>query len=411
MQKGLTKMSNKTKYLLFTAFVVFCVLVLALSSAINYKGLSESSAILEDSVRAQLISTASAAREVIDAAAFYGYNRPEDIQNSAYEGQLDELRQLAVNTGAAYIYALKMIDDKPVFIFDTDIECEPFTEYELAPVLAAAFSGKDSAGISNLVDEFGSFSTGAVPIMRDGHVIGIACVDVEDDLLVAQRASAQRNFWLMIGMLASVLAIMSALVYYMLSRVKIMQDRLKRMANYDKLTNLPNRQYLMDTLQEMTSKKAKAPFALFFIDLDNFKQVNDNAGHDAGDALLQNIGHYLEHAQNNSKVFRPGPGILNVAARIGGDEFILIVPAISNQNDAEAFAQELLNGFATQEIDRYIDKYHVGLSIGIALFPFNSQDYNVLIKYADIAMYHAKRAGKNCYRVYEDEMTDKDEKQ
>ncbi len=411
MQRGLTKMSNKIKYLLFSVFVAFCVFIVALTSFINYKGLSESSAILEDSVRAQLISTASAAREVIDENAFFSYKDLGSIDNSFYQEQLKSLRLLASTTGAKFIYALKMVDDVPMFVFDSDVEAEPFTEYSpLAEVLQAAFDGKDAAGISNLVDEWGSYSTGAVPIMRNGRVIGIACVDVEDDLLIAQRESAKRNFWIMVGSLAFVLAIMSVLVFYMLSRVKTMQDRLKRMANYDKLTNLPNRQYLMDTLQEMTHKKAKQPFALFFIDLDNFKQVNDNAGHDAGDALLQNIGHYLEHAQNNSKVFRPGPGILNVAARIGGDEFILIVPAIKNQQDAEAFAQELLSGFATQEIDRYIAKYQVGLSIGIALFPYNSGDYNVLIKYADIAMYHAKRGGKNCYRVYEDEMSDKDEK-
>jgi diguanylate cyclase (GGDEF)-like protein len=179
------------------------------------------------------------------------------------------------------------------------------------------------------------------------------------------------------------------------------------MANYDKLTDLPNRRYLLECLAEYTAKEQKTPFALFFIDLDNFKQVNDNAGHDAGDALLQRVALYLQNAHENSGVFRPGPGSLNVAARVGGDEFILIIPSMSEKSAAESFADEIVKGFHAEPVDKYIDKYGVGLSIGVALYPEHTENYHVLIKYADIAMYHAKRAGKNRYRVYYEEMEQK----
>jgi diguanylate cyclase (GGDEF)-like protein len=180
------------------------------------------------------------------------------------------------------------------------------------------------------------------------------------------------------------------------------------MANFDAITGLPNRRYLMNYLKSISTdeNKTKASFALLLIDLDNFKSVNDNAGHDAGDALLRHIAAYLDSAHENSKSFRPSAGMLNVSARIGGDEFVQIFPGVETETDAAIIAQKLLRNFSSQTLDRYIQKYSVGLSIGVAICPLHSDDFNVLIKYADLAMYHAKKAGKSAYRVYEDEMHD-----
>ena len=401
-------MSNRTKYVFFTAFVGFCLIVLISTTVINHRGLTESTRILEKVVTTQIISIAAAAREYVDEDAFLTYNDISAADDPHYQAQLDSMRRLAINTEAKYIYTLKQIGGEYIFVTDTDPEGELFAIYDAnAAVIADAFAGKSGAGISNLVDKWGSFSTAAMPIEHQGDVIGVVCVDVPDDMLVEQRESSERNFWLMAIILALLMSCTSLLVYYMLCRVKTMQDRLSRMANYDKLTNLPNRQHLLDTLGRLTTKRPRTPFALFFVDLDNFKQVNDNAGHDAGDSLLRNIGEYLASAPQQSTVFRPGTGMLNVAARIGGDEFVLLVPSVDTREEAELIAADLLKGFANAGIDRYIEKYHVGLSLGVALYPFHSTDYNVLIKYADIAMYHAKHAGKNCYRVYEDELEDK----
>ena len=409
-ERGFFKLTNRMRYLLFTSFVLFCVLVLVLVGYLNNKALTDSAHLLEENVRMQLLSTALAAREIIDPAVFESYKLNGLLINSQYQKEQAKLRSLAVNSGAKYIYALRMIDGEPNFVFDTDVEAEPFTVYEIASVHEDAFEGKNSAGVSNMVDEYGSFSCGAVPIKRNGEVIGIVAVDIEDEMIKKHQASARSNFYILIGTLAFILIAMSILTYIMLGRVKKMQDHLKHMANYDKLTKLPNRQYLMEDLAWRTTKGKKEPFALLFVDLDNFKSVNDNAGHDAGDALLQNIGQYLDHAQSNSTTFRPGAGMLNIAARIGGDEFVLVAPGISTSEAAAEFAKELLAGFRTNEIDRYVEKYNVGLSIGVALFPYHTDNYNVLIKYADIAMYHAKNSGKNAFFVYNDEMQAKEEK-
>lgn len=411
-ETGAAKLTTRAKYALFAGFVCLCALVVALASYLNYKGLSESSELLGQSVKAQVLSVASAAREIIDVDSFVDYETEESIDNGHYRDQLAQLRALAAQTGAKYLYALKLIDGQFIFIFDTDETSAnaTLTAYELSAVHEEAFAGRDTAGISNMMDEYGSFSTGAVPLKKDGAVVGIVCADVEDALIRKNASATHTNFVLMVGSLSVILLLMSLLLLYMLGRIKFMQDHLSHMASYDKLTDLPNRLYLMDYLAELTAKKGHHPFALFFVDLDNFKKVNDSAGHDAGDALLRNIAHYLDAAPNPSRAFRPAAGKLNVAARIGGDEFLLVVPGIGSESEATAFADALLADFAVGEIDRYIEKYQVGLSIGVALYPYNATDFNVLIKYADIAMYHAKRAGKNCCRVYTDEMRGKEEK-
>ncbi len=409
IESGVMRLTGRAKYALFASFVCFCALVVALASFLNYKGMSESAALLSESVKAQVLSVASAAREIIDVDAFASYGTHASIDNAHYRDQLAQLRALAARTGTRYLYALKMIDGKSVFIFDSDETAENATlmVYELSNVHEEAFGGRDTAGISNMVDAYGSYSTGAVPLMMGDQVVGIVAADVEDLLVRKNEQSTRANFILLVASLSVILVTMSLVLLYLLDRLKSMQDDLSRMASYDKLTGLPNRLYLMGYLKKLTSNKNSDPFALFFVDLDNFKKVNDSAGHDAGDALLRNIANYLDSAQNASKAFRPTAGKLSVAARIGGDEFLLVVPGIGTANGAMAFADTLLAGFATKEIDRYIKKYQVGLSIGVALYPRNAADFNLLIKYADIAMYHAKRAGKNCSRLYDDEMQSK----
>ncbi len=397
-------------------FALFCLVLLALMLAVNWKGQKDSRQLLFDSIKSQLISISAGAREIIDPQEFAGYNQPSDIENNPqYDRTLQKLRQLANSTNAKYIYALKKIGDRYIFIFDTDaIDTAVFQDYNIYPVHTDAFRGKESAGVMNVTDEYGSFNTGAVPIFKDEKVIGIVAADTDDRLVAQNIQDTRRNTYLMIGVVASVMAIMFALLHYLLHRIKLMQDNLTRLAHYDAVTGLPNRRFLLESLERLERNTNRNPFALLFIDLDNFKGVNDVAGHDAGDALLRRIGEYLAKfsrgERHSTQVYRPGAGKLNVAARIGGDEFILVVPQIATADDAANFAGRLLVDFQKQAIDPNIQKYRVGMSIGIALYPGQSEDYNVLIKYADIAMYQAKKAGKNRFCIYEDSYPDKNEK-
>jgi len=406
----------RTKYSehMFGIAVIFCLVVFSLVLFMNQKSTYDMENILEQSVESQLISIAYAAREIIPVDEFMSYNSARDMEADLenYLQIRDSMRNLAENVGAEYIYALKMNENgNAIFVFDTDTEDEEvFIEYELYEVHEAAFAGNESAGILNVVDEYGSFNTGAVPIMYEGAVAGIIGVDLEDTYIRESKSQALFNTILLCILMVLVMGCMLKEVYSLSRRLADINAKLQRDAYYDIVTQLPNRKYLMEYLHVLTEGSERKDFALLFIDLDNFKKVNDTAGHDAGDELLREIGSYLDQSADKSISFRPTAGRLNIAARVGGDEFVQVVSGISSEHDAEQVVEKLLKGFQSKGFEHYISKYKLGMSIGVALYPYHTGDFNVLIKYADIAMYHAKQSGKNTGKIYSEDMMGKNEK-
>lgn len=400
----------------FLGYVIgFCLLLLLIVAILNHKAQSDSEALLRQSVSSQLTAICVAAREAIDIPKFLELNEEADTQNNPdYATTLQKFRHIADGAGAKYIYVLKQIGDKYYFVYDTDpVSADIFGAYDISPVHMEAFKGKVAADFMNVKDSFGSFSTGAVPLWRGGKVVGIVSADIEDTLLAENRAKAKLNTQLLIGAILATMAAMILVLRNLLMQIKDMQDRLAKLAHYDTVTGLPNRLYLLEYLEELKKQETQVPFALCFIDLDNFKKVNDVAGHDAGDELLRHIGAYLgrhpgEHKA--SRVFRPAAGKLNVAARVGGDEFVIVIPHVDSVESASSVVSDILDGFRKEAIDEHIQKFNVGMSIGVALYPSQSEDYNVIIKYADIAMYHAKNSGKDTFRIYNDELAPKAEK-
>jgi len=165
------------------------------------------------------------------------------------------------------------------------------------------------------------------------------------------------------------------------------ESRILHMAEYDPLTDLPNRRYLTRFLQELTdTQQGEAPsFAVLFMDLNRFKYVNDAYGHSFGDRLLQTITQHL-------KAFCTSSSLL---CRFGGDEFVIIAKEFSTLKDLEQQA----NGFVAQlEHPTTIDGHtvNIGASIGIAIYPYDGATPEELIKNADTAMFKAKKAGLNC---------------
>lgn len=419
-QRGADMLKDESKQMkkaLAWVMSVFIVLVMGAVIFLNVKNTRELTKITRESIESQLISVSVAALEILDIDALDGYNSLADVENdqAKYDATLEKLRQLARNVGAEYIYVLKQIGNEYYFVFDTDTEDEEiFIPYELSRVHMDAFAGTPSADIMNVDDDYGSFNTGAIPIWKNGNVIAIVSADIRDTYLERSTSAARTNTIILVVTLVVVLGAMVAAVLWLAKRVRQMQAKLEHMAHIDTITGLPNRQYLFEYLGQLEEVDKKAPFAVFFIDLDNFKQVNDNAGHDAGDELLQRIAKFLEREAKaeggDIKTFHPTAGLLNVSARVGGDEFIQIVHGVESPETAGQLAQRLLDNFAQQQdFDRFIKKYQVGLSVGIALYPYHSDNYHVLIKYADIAMYNAKKAGKNQYRVYTEEMHAKED--
>jgi diguanylate cyclase (GGDEF)-like protein/PAS domain S-box-containing protein len=168
------------------------------------------------------------------------------------------------------------------------------------------------------------------------------------------------------------------------------------LAHHDPLTNLPNRLSLVEKLEIKTTDMEDHPFALFFLDLDGFKEINDSYGHRFGDQLLIRITQLLE------EIFPPDTFIV----RTGGDEFVIL---LSCQKDKEFIYRtmkhliEILNHpLHIEEIDVYITAI-----IGIAMYPSDADNSEELLQKADVAMYNAKNMGKNTYSFYESEFTEK----
>lgn len=185
-------------------------------------------------------------------------------------------------------------------------------------------------------------------------------------------------------------------------------ERIRFLAFHDSLTGLPNRPMFKEYLERSIAhaKRNQQLLAVLFMDLDNFKHVNDTLGHQAGDELLREV------ADRITKVLRGDDYISHEAiqddpdeilARLGGDEFIILLPDLQDPHAPGAVAQRIIEALC-QPINVIGQDCHVGASIGITVYPADGEDVDLLIKHADIAMYHAKDKGKNIYQYFQDSM-------
>jgi diguanylate cyclase (GGDEF)-like protein/PAS domain S-box-containing protein len=174
------------------------------------------------------------------------------------------------------------------------------------------------------------------------------------------------------------------------------EERLRHMAYHDPLTGLANRNKLEQFLNQILaqSRRHQESFALMFIDLDRFKNINDTIGHEAGDLLLQIIADRLKGAIRNT----------DLVARLGGDEFVIVVTDVHKSESVAVIAHKILESVMQAVVIKGQELY-ITTSIGISLFPFDGQNMQTLMKNADLALYRAKEHGKNNYQFYTLEMT------
>jgi len=158
------------------------------------------------------------------------------------------------------------------------------------------------------------------------------------------------------------------------------EHKLEHISLHDSLTGLPNRANIYQEIERFYAKEGDAQGALLFIDLDRFKEINDTLGHQVGDRLLQLIGPRIASEMTE---------ISGTVARMGGDEFAIFLPSIRNQQHAMVFAHCILDALRL-EFDLEVFCAEISASIGIALAPTQASDVNELMRYADVAMYHAK---------------------
>ena len=180
-------------------------------------------------------------------------------------------------------------------------------------------------------------------------------------------------------------------VFTDISAQKSAEKELRYLANYDHLTDLPNRSLLLERIKHAmeSSQRKNSSIALFFIDLDRFKQVNDSLGHDCGDLLL------VEVTRRLSELLR----VDDTVARIGGDEFVVLLESFRGTNYLGQVAQKIIAA-VEKPVLLQGNEVSIGASIGIALYPDDASDSSALLRHADVAMYHAKQLGRNTFQFF-----------
>jgi len=183
-----------------------------------------------------------------------------------------------------------------------------------------------------------------------------------------------------------------------ISERKRHEDHIRRQASFDALTGLPNRTVFFDhmTMAIASAFRNGKCFAVMFVDLDRFKDVNDSLGHMVGDELLKMVGKRLKSSIRK----------IDTVARFGGDEFTIILPEINHDHDAAVISEKILERLSSPFTVEGQELF-VGASIGITVYPNDAKDEITLLRNADMAMYRAKEEGRNTYRFFSPEMSAK----
>ncbi|CAG7855773.1 putative signaling protein [biofilm metagenome] len=190
---------------------------------------------------------------------------------------------------------------------------------------------------------------------------------------------------------------------------KEQENKIRQLAFYDEVTQLPNRLYFLKCLSTTISlsRRHRWNFAILFLDLDGFKGVNDTYGHHSGDQLLQEISKRLKEglrcsdltARFDTEHYEQKIGV----ARLGGDEFIILLNSLTHPEHAATVA-ERIQRWINEPVKLGDHMVHIGVSIGIAIYPHDGEDSETLLKNADMAMYHAKKLGKGHYQFFHEGM-------
>ncbi|MDQ1520313.1 MAG: hypothetical protein QOI55_1386, partial [Actinomycetota bacterium] len=245
-----------------------------------------------------------------------------------------------------------------------------------APCAAIVDATTESPTGRQMLEHLQMKAMAGVPIRRHDAILGVAVAGFRDEVPRDVQGLLERS---------AAIADQAATA---LENARLL-EQVRHQATHDDLTGLPNRVLFEDAAERALrhSERSQEPVALLFVDLDGFKSVNDNLGHDAGDALLSEVARRLEAG------LRAG----DVVARLGGDEFTALLPATDAETAAEV-AERLREALA-HPILLPDGAVRVSACIGIAVSPEDANDYKLLLKAADAAMYDAKRLGRDrCVR-------------
>ncbi|HWP20629.1 MAG TPA: EAL domain-containing protein [Burkholderiaceae bacterium] len=302
-----------------------------------------------------------------------------------------QARIVAQNTGAALLF------DAPA-----DAQ-EVLSALGASPaVMGAQLLRADGSGFSyyerparprGLLSRWAGIETVQAPVSVAGRDIGTLVVHAERETIGLDTAKFLAGG---LGISAIALGLSFVASRRLRERVRAAQERTRYLALHDALTGLPNRTSFQEALETavVRAKAGQAQYGLMFVDIDNFKQINDTSGHTGGDRVL------CEVARRLRALLRPG----DIVARLGGDEFAVLVESDGDASEAAArVARDI-----TQQVPRRIEfegeHLRVSVSVGVALVPHDARNAGDAMQCADAAMYQAKREGKDAFRFFSAEL-------
>lgn len=258
-----------------------------------------------------------------------------------------------------------------------------YTEEELVTLSVKNISHPEDIDVTDRAreklrrGEIDSFKTEKRYLHKNGHTVWVS-------LAVATRRDDKGNSLYDISVVEDITA-----------RVKA-EQRVQYLATHDEMTGLPNRTLFLQLLTQAleSGKRYQRKFAVIFIDLDRFKQINDSLGHEAGDRLLVEMAIRLRNCLRTS----------DVVARLGGDEFVVLIQEVIHENQVGLVARNILSA-AIQPMEIMGQECRVTASLGICMYHGGEADAQSLMKNADMAMYKAKEEGKNNYQFYSKELS------
>lgn len=187
----------------------------------------------------------------------------------------------------------------------------------------------------------------------------------------------------------------AVIVFHDVSQSRAMTQKMTHLAQHDFLTGLPNRALMTERLSQAISlaSRHKKRVALLFLDMDDFKHINDSLGHAVGDQLLQSVAQRLKTSVRNT----------DIVCRQGGDEFVVLLAEIEQPQDAAYLTEKLLTVFSAPHLIGG-QEVHVTVSVGISVYPDDGGNVEAMMQNADTAMFHAKASGRNAYQFFREEM-------
>lgn len=328
--------------------------------------------------------------------------RPADLK--AIETQLNNACK--ANRDCHFIYLLYSDKRQVKFLLDASPQ-DPSEISRLGDVfdeasdaLKQSFTTKKILIEGPLADRWGTWVSVRMPVSATNDA----------PLFVTLNIDAEAKYWnsrIINKMLVPIITmlifsgILGWLIWQNHAREKLLEHMfnstsvLTSLANNDALTGLPNRRLLEDRMTQAlkSARRSKQIVAVLFLDLDHFKAVNDTHGHNVGDKLLKSVAARLVDLLR----------VEDTIARIGGDEFIVLLPRIKDEKEVRMIAEKIVDGF-TKPFTLGDKVLQLGASVGISMYPQHALTPKNLIKQADSAMYSAKRQGRSCYAIYSREM-------